>query len=341
MMLKGRMKERRSAVTVLAVASMLSTALGFTIGAAGSSYAASCPKPKSSYTIAFVPKALNNPVFEITRKGAEDKAKAMGNVKIDWVGPTTADASAQSQIIDDLVTKGVDGIVLSANDTTALNPSINRAVAAGIPVMTWDSDAPKSQRLTNIGIDQTAAGKLAGQIVAKALPKGGKIAVLTGTPGALNLEQRLAGFKAGIATNKKLKIVAVDPDFDDVQKAVQIVEQRINATPDLAGYFFVGMWPFFADLKSMPSLKAFVKKGGYVNSLDSLEGALNAVNQGYANSLVGYSWWGFGQTAVTEMTSYLNTCKAPGKAIYTGLYVVDKSNIASYMKKQKATGGAF
>jgi len=363
MKVNGKIRQTSIAATMLAVGAMLAACGGSATSSASSSTAAqasqpadaapaasaaassaadsSCPTPKDNYTIAFVPKALNNPVFEITRQGAEDKAKELGNVTIDWVGPATTDAAAQSQIIDDLVTKGVDGIILSANDASALDPSINRAVEAGIPVMTWDADAPASKRLTNIGIDQAAAGKMAGELMAKALPDGGQVAVLTGTPGALNLEQRLAGFKEGIAANPKLEIVSVDPNFDDVQKAVEIVETKINATPDLAGYFFVGMWPFFADLKSMPNLKQFVADGGYVNSLDSLEGALNAVDQGYANELVGYSWLGFGQTGVTAMVDYLNSCQAPADPLYTDLYTVDKSNIADYMAKQKETGGAF
>lgn len=303
--------------------------------------AKTCETAKDSYTFAFIPKALNNPVFEITRQGAEDKATELGNVTLEWVGPATTDAAAQSQIIDDLVTRGVDGIVLSANEATALDPAIDRAVDAGIPVFTWDSDAPASKRLTNIAIDQEAAGKLAGELLAAALPEGGEVAVLTGTPGALNLEQRLAGFEAGIASNTDLEIIAVDPNFDDVQRAVEIVEQRINASPNLAGYHFVGMWPFFADLASMPNLKQFVADGGYVNSLDSLEGALNAVDQGYANELVGYSWWGFGQTGVQAMYDLLNDCVTPADPIYTELFVVDESNIDEYMQRQEETGGAF
>lgn len=303
--------------------------------------AGACETAKDSYTFAFIPKALNNPVFEITRQGAVDKAAELGNVTLEWVGPATTDAAAQSQIIDDLVTRGVDGIVLSANEETALNPAIDRAVAAGIPVFTWDSDAPASQRSTNIAIDQAEAGKLAGELLAAALPDGGKVAVLTGTPGALNLEQRLSGFEAGIASNPNLEIIAVDPNFDDVQRAVEIVEQRINATPDLAGYHFVGMWPFFADLAAMPNLRNFVAGGGYVNSLDSLEGALNAVDQGYANELVGYSWWGFGQTGVQAMYDLLNDCVQPADPIYTELFVVDGSNIAEYLRLQEETGGAF
>ncbi len=291
--------------------------------------------------LAFVPKALNNPVFEITRMGAEDRiAELYPDVKFEWVGPTTTDAAAQSQILDDLTSKKVSGICLSCNDPGALVPSINRAIDAGIPVITWDADSPDSKRLTNVAIDQFAAGAKAGELLVKRAPKG-KCAVLTGTPGALNLEQRLAGFRSVVDKVPDIEIVAVDPNYDDVQKAVDIVEQRINATPDLASYYFVGMWPFFADLESMPNLKAFVGKGGFVVSLDALEGALNAVEQGYCNALVGYSWWGFGRTAVDALMNKITKNENPPDPLYTELFIVDESNIADYQKKQKETGGRW
>jgi ribose transport system substrate-binding protein len=295
----------------------------------------------SKITLAFVPKALNNPVFEITRMGAEDKiAETYKGAKFEWVGPTTTDAQAQSQILDDLTTRKVSGICLSCNDPAALIPAINRAIDAGIPVITWDADSPDSKRLTNVAIDQFTAGAKAGELLVAAKPKG-KCAVLTGTPGALNLEQRLAGFRSVVDKVKDIEIIAVDPNYDDVQKAVEIVEQRINSTPNLDSYYFVGMWPFFADLASMPNLKAFVGKGGYVVSLDALEGALNAVDQGYCNALVGYSWWGFGVTAVNVLMNKILKDENPPDPMYTELFIVDTSNIKDYMKKQKETGGRW
>ena len=147
-------------------------------------------------SLAFVPKALNNPVFEVTRWGAEDRIKELGgDIKFRWVGPTTTDAAAQAQIIDDLVIQGVDGICVSCNDPDALVPAINRAVNEGVVVITWDADSPKSRRMTNVSINQEAAGAEAGKIVAQMAPKG-KLAILTGTPGALNLEQRVTGFRS-------------------------------------------------------------------------------------------------------------------------------------------------
>lgn len=298
-----------------------------------------CSREKSKkLNLAFIPKALNNPVFEITRAGAEDRAKQLPDVLTRWIGPTTTDAAAQSQIVDDLVVQGIDGICLSCNDPAALLPAINRAVDAGVAVCTWDADSPRSRRLTNIGIDQEAAGFKAGeQMLARV--QAGKVAILTGTPGSLNLESRKAGFLRAVAQNPRIEIVATDPCNDDVQRAVEIVEQRINATPDLAGYYFVGMWPFFADLKTLPQLKNFVSNGGTCVSLDALAGALNALEQGYASALVGYSWYEFGQLAVDVLTNAIRNGTKPPDPLHTELFIVDQNNVAEMQRRQKESGG--
>jgi len=171
--------------------------------------------------------------------------------------------------------------------------------------------------------------------------KSGKVAILTGTPGALNLEQRRDGFLRAMAEQPSLEVIATDPNYDDVQKAVELVEQRINATPDLAAYFFVGMWPFFADLKTMPQLKEFVSKGGICVSLDALSGAIAAVEQGYCNALVGYSWYGFGKTAIDVLVEKIRDGKEPADPLYTELFIVDETNIAKYAKIDSDTGGKW
>ena len=317
----------------------IGTAVQSALGLPVLSALSGCSREKSKkLALAFIPKALNNPVFEITRAGAEDRAGQLVDVTMRWIGPTTTDAAAQSQIIDDLVVQGIDGICLSCNDPAALLPAINRAVDAGVTVCTWDADSPKSRRLTNIGIDQEEAGFKAGAQLLKRV-QAGKVAILTGTPGALNLEKRKAGFLRAVAQNPKIQIVATDPCNDDVQRAVEVVEQRINATPDLAGYYFVGMWPFFADLKTLPQLKSFVANGGTCVSLDALAGALNALEQGYASALVGYSWYEFGRLAVDVLTNAIRNGTKPPDPVHTELFIVDQSNIAEMQRRQKETGG--
>ena len=130
------------------------------------------PTGRKKLTIAWVAKSLGNPVFDLGRSGALQKAKELtaagaADVEVLLVGPVAADAIEQTRMMDDLVARGVDGIAVSCNDPTACIAPINRAIAAGIPVMTWDSDSPQSQRFTFLSIDNYVAGQMAADIFRK------------------------------------------------------------------------------------------------------------------------------------------------------------------------------
>ena len=92
---------------------------------------------------AVIPKALDIPVFNYAKIGAERTAKQLGNVEILWNAPATADQLKQKEILESYITQRVDGIAISALNGDFLTETINRAIDAGIPVVTWDSDAPK------------------------------------------------------------------------------------------------------------------------------------------------------------------------------------------------------
>jgi ribose transport system substrate-binding protein len=206
-------------------------------------------------TIAWIPKALNNPVFEIGKVGAEAKAKELSEagpyqVEILYTASVASDAAEQARVMEDVIASGVDAIGVSCNDPTACIDPINKAVEAGIPVMSWDSDSPDSQRFTYLGVDNYEGGKAAAELLKEALPDGGKVALLTGVPGAFNLEERIRGFKDGTA-GSNIEIVTTVACNDDINLGVQVVEETMQAYPDLNGWFFVGLWPLFAERGSM------------------------------------------------------------------------------------------
>src|SRR6202158_1460158 len=106
---------------------------------------------KKPYIIGLVAKSQSNPVFQAARVGAEDAAKELGakygiTIKIDWRTPNDEDAQKQADAIEQLVLNGADGIAVSCTDANKLTDSINKAVKNGVPVATFDSDAPKSSR---------------------------------------------------------------------------------------------------------------------------------------------------------------------------------------------------
>jgi ribose transport system substrate-binding protein len=102
-------------------------------------------------TLGLVAKSQGNPVFQAARVGAEDAARELSarmnlNIKIDWRTPNEEDAQKQAEAIEQLVLAGAEGIAVSCSDANKLTDAINRAVRDGVPVATFDSDAPASQR---------------------------------------------------------------------------------------------------------------------------------------------------------------------------------------------------
>ena len=112
---------------------------------------------------AVIPKALDIPVFNYAKIGAERAAAELGNVEIIWRAPETADQIRQKEILESFITQRVDGIAISTLNGDFLTDTINRAVDAGIPVVTWDSDAPRSKRAAFYGVDDMQSGRIMGE----------------------------------------------------------------------------------------------------------------------------------------------------------------------------------
>jgi ribose transport system substrate-binding protein len=125
------------------------------------------------------------------QKAAELSARKPVKVEVFYTGSVAADAAEQVRILEDAVARGVDAVAISCVDPTACIDPINRAVAAGVPVMTWDSDSPQSKRFTYLGVDNYLAGRVAGNLLVSELRGRGQVAILTGVPGAQNLEERI------------------------------------------------------------------------------------------------------------------------------------------------------
>lgn len=249
------------------------------------------------------PKATNNPVFDTAKVGGEMRAKEYGNVDFQWVGPSEADAQKQVQLLEDVISKGCDGIGISCNNADALKPTIDRAVDKGIPVITWDSDSPKSKRTTFYSQDNTKAAPKAAELFVNAMKDNPNrtYAILTGVPGAPNLEERVKFFRdVADKPENKLQWIGTDPCYDDIQKCIEVVENRMASNPDLGGWFFAGAWPLFGDIKAMPKLLAAKGKTKVV-SWDTLPNELKLVQDGLIQGLVGQKYFGWGYDAVGIM----------------------------------------
>jgi ribose transport system substrate-binding protein len=288
---------------------------------------------KGKMVIAWIPKALNNPVFEVGKVGAMKKAEELskaGPIKVEilYTASVASDAAEQARVVEDVISKGVDAIAISCNDPTALIDPIKKALAAGIKVMCWDSDSPKSGRLTYLGVDNLQGGKAAADLLIRAMGKKGKVALLTGVPGAFNLEQRISGFKEGIKNYPDIQIVKTVACNDDINTGVQVVEETMQAVPDLNGWFFVGLWPLFAKPGSMPLWEAAEKSGKVKTiSFDTLPVELDFMKKGYLQGLVGQKYWGWGYDSVQMIYDNIMNNKTFKDWTDSGMDLVTPKNV--------------
>jgi ribose transport system substrate-binding protein len=289
-------------------------------------------------TIAWIPKGLNNPVFETGRVGAITRAaelSAAGSVDVEvlYAGSVDSDGSEQARVIDDIVAKGVNGIAISCDDPTACIDPINRAVNAGIPVMTWDADSPQSKRFTFMGLDNIKAGHAGASMLVQAMGTRGKVAILTGVPGADNLEERIRGFREGLAAYPNIQIIATVVTNDDINLGVQAVEDTMQAHPDIKGWYFAGMWPLFADRGSMPLWEdAALHRGMKTIAFDALPVELELLRDGYLSGLIDQKNWFWGYEAVQILYDHIVNQENYPYFFDLGYNIITKNNVDAMLE---------
>jgi len=176
--------------------------------------------------------------FNWAYAGMRDAARLLGpHVQVELQGPAEWDASLEARSLEQLTARKIDGVAVTAGEANALIPAIDRAVAAGIPVITFDSDSPGSRRLAFVGTDNYNAGWAAGKAMAEWLGGAGRVGVST-FPGPDHLKKRLDGFAAALARFAPgITIAAVVNDEGDVAKAETQITAMLQADPGITGIF--------------------------------------------------------------------------------------------------------
>ena len=294
------------------------------------------PKPNGmvrQITIGVIAKSQSNPVFQAARVGAEDAAKELSTdhllIQVDWRTPNDEDAQQQANNIQSLVAAGVDGIAISCSDASMVTNAINDAVAKGVAVMCFDSDAPESQRFCYHGIDDVACGKAVMRELAKALgPKGGTIAILAGNQTAPNLQKRVQGVRDEAKSHPGITIKEVYYHKETPQDAAAKVEQVQTANPDIAGWAMVGGWPLFTDalLKWEPGKVKIV-------AVDALPAQLPYVEKGIAQVLLAQQVYTWGHRSVELLADKIAHGKDPAAPRdISELIPVTRDNVAEFAK---------
>jgi ribose transport system substrate-binding protein len=285
---------------------------------------------------AVVPKAMNNPFFDLARDGCIKRAKELGTVECVYRGPIEHEPATEVQIIQDLITQRVDGLAISVSDVGALTGVIKAARDAGIHVITFDADAPGSAREAYIGTDNKDLGRALGEMLVKAQPHAGVYGMVSGGPAAANLNERLEGVRE-VVGKAGWKEVSGSPTYcnDDPALAVQQLNDLTTAHPDLNAVVAVGGWPLFVPegyRNFFNSNGDRFKSGTLVAvSADTLPAELQLLKEGDVAALVGQRPFEMGEKAMDALLA-LHGGKPVQQIIYTGVDRVTKDNVGQFLK---------
>jgi ribose transport system substrate-binding protein len=300
---------------------------------------AEAPGRSPGLKIAMIAKSSTNPVFLSARTGAEAAAKELSQkhnvpVEIVWLTPPAEDGQVQAQRLAQAVNEGATAALISCSDAGKVTGAINDAVARGVPVMTFDSDAPDSQRFAFYGVDDAKTGQAVMDELAKQMGEKGNVAILAGNQNAPNLRKRVDGVKDAAKKYPNMKIVETFYHVETPQDAAAEVVRAQNAYPQIQGWAMIGGWPLFTQTLLTDLDPNKVK----IVAVDALPAELPYVQKGLAPVLLAQPTYQWGYVSVNRIFEKVHL-KQDGPAIMQmELVRVSKENLGTWARQLKEWG---
>lgn len=278
------------------------------------------------------------------------KAAVQYGVKMDVRGPDTYDPEAEVKEFRDAMALKPAGILVSVADTGLMQAPINDAIAAGIPVITIDADAPASKRLYFIGTNNLLAGRLGGQRLVDKLH--GKGNVVFYTMPQTNMDERLKGYKDVFADHPAIKISEVFNIKGDAGNAFDRTQHWLTEKGVDHIDAFVCL-----EASSGKDVAEAVRRNNATDRLiiamDTDEATLNLVKSGLIDSTVSqkpFTMAFYGLKALDDIHHYPVDLKRDfatdsfspfPRYVDTGVALVDKVNVDLFLQgRQEAGAGA-
>src|SRR4051812_3529563 len=222
---------------VIVAAAMVTVGCGSDNSGGSSSSSSSSSGSGKKMKIVYIPGLTGNPFYSTVACGAKSVA-AKNNVNFSVQGAPEWDVAKQTAIVNALITKKPDAIMISHNDPKAMIVPLKRAQSSGIKVMTIDGDlADTSIAVSNIQSNNLQGGQLAGERMAKLIGGKGSVVAIDNDPGFPISEQRVQGFKQAIAKYPGIKYLGVKYSHNEVAEAANIVATTAGSNPDLVGVY--------------------------------------------------------------------------------------------------------
>jgi rhamnose transport system substrate-binding protein len=191
----------------------------------------------SDSLVVIIPKLVGIPYFNSARDGAAAALHDLG-LRLEWTGPTAADAGLQVDILASTLARNPGVIAVSCNDPNSVVPILRRAHRYHIPVITWDSDSQPEVREWFVSqVEDETLGRHVMDVLAAQMGEKGKYAIITGALTAANLNSWMHWMKIQQQERyPQMQLVSVMAGNDDQQIAFVEAQQLLQAYPDLRGF---------------------------------------------------------------------------------------------------------
>ena len=312
-------------VTVGSAAALLAAATG-----TGAKAADVPPFPDHPrWKFVFVNHVTANPFFVPCQYGIQDACALLG-VDYQWTGSETSDVAQMVNAMNTSIAGQADAIAVCLVDPKGFDKPVENALAAGIPVFSYNADSHSNKRLAYIGQDLFLSGQMMGERIVKLVEKG-KVAIFIATPGQLNLQPRYDGAADAIkksGADIQLSMIATAPAANE---SLSKIDAYYLGNQDVKGMFGTGG----GDTQNCGLISRkydLASKGVRAGGYDMLPRSLEAVRDGFLDFVIDQQPYLQGFYTVMEMFMYLASGGLTGPAdINTGLKFVTKDNVGPYL----------
>jgi ribose transport system substrate-binding protein len=286
-------------------------------------------------TIALVVGVKGDPFYVTMAKGAQAEADNMGaNLIVD--GPAQFNPVQQTPIVDALIARKIDALLIAATDKQAMIEPLQRANDAGIPVISVDTfigdgdyeNGPVTFPLSYIGSDNVQGGMIGCQALIDAAGGAGKFYIQNVNPGISTTDQREQGCKQAIeaAAAQGAMLIGVDYNNDSPAIAAQQTTALLQRTPDLAGIFGANL--FSAEGAAQAVKNANLSGTVKIANFDAPEQAIADLRAGTVDLVIAQKPADMGTTAVDyAMQAISGDTSQIQKRVPTGYVVITRDNV--------------
>lgn len=281
----------------------------------------------ADYKITFI-QGVAGDAFYVTMGCGIASAAAKGGATITTQGGAKWDATIQKPVLDSVIASKPDAILIAPNDKTALQKPIEAAIAAGIKVVlvdtTIDDPAPS---VAEIASDNYGGGKAAFNAVKQLAPKGGKVLVVSTSPGVSSVDARVNGFADAANKDKKFNYIGVQYSNNEPAVAQRIITAALAKNKDIVAVFATNLF-------SAEGVATGIKQAGKAGKVkivgfDAGSDQVAALKSGIVQALIAQQPGTIGSKGVEAAIAALKGGTVSPHKVQTGFTILTKANIST------------